>query len=104
MERRVEAGQQAELELVGALEQVLQLAEAERDLRRLPARPWRETTRRLERWLPGQDGPVAGYEVEEFRPAGVYPALAGGVADREVLLGAGDGDVEEPSLVLHQPR
>ena len=102
VERRVEPVEEPQLELVGALEQVLQLGERQRDVRRLvpgaaaqaaarpPARPWSRVENHCcaAQWSKKTDRLL----VELVRPRRE--------GHEQVLLRAGHGDVEEPRLVL----
>ena len=101
VQRRVEAVEEAQLELVRALEQVLQLRERERDLRRLVAGLGLEP-RRVGRHasVPGREPLLARAVVEEVRALPVELVRAGRERHEQVLLRAGDRDVEEPRLVL----
>ena len=83
VDRRVEPVQEPELELVRALEEVLQVAEAERDLRHLVPRPGLEPVRPAHACgSRGQEVLVLRREVEERRPRSRTASESPGEKDR----------------------
>ena len=103
VQRRVEAVEEAQLELVRALEEVLELGERERDVRELLLGMRLERRRRSSR-VAGQEPGLPSAVVEELRPSAVQPvARHRGVRGEQVLLGPGHRDVEQARLVLDGP-
>ena len=101
MDRRVEAVQEPELELVRAFEEVLQVAEAERDVRHLVPCPRLKPPVRRHRHG-GSAVSMYWFLVAKSKNGDrlrVPRRIAGGEGEVQVFLRPGDRDVEQPDLV-----
>jgi hypothetical protein len=102
VDRWVESKEEAKLELVGALEEVLKLAETEGNVWELVTGSGLESLRAPRCALSREDEAVPGREVEELRALGIRasPRCEG---QSQVLLSSRQDDIEETHLVFLCP-